>query len=415
MKETVTEILGTRTFKDSAVSTFGTVANGVLGVIYYILVARFLGPTEYGAFSVAVAAIALIASIANIGIDTGILRFRAQDRFLKLGLKLKLVSALVVLVGGWFLVPPASAFFFAKPELVLPLRLALLGVGTSLLFSFSTTALQALEKFWTWSFLNIFANAIRLISVLVFLFLGGLGVAAALYGYIGAPLVGFGVGFFFLPAFWRVKTENKVLGEFLNFNKWVAVFTLIAAVAARMDTFLATRLLTLGQVGIYSVAVSLTGFVAQIVLALASVVAPKLSRFTNHEDVIVYLKKLQLFVLGLSVLGVPVGTVLGKILIGRVYGAAYVSSFTPFIVLLFAQAIFLVSVPVHTSVFYYFGKPRVFVFVGLGNLLLVTTLGWFLISYFGYVGAALTVLFGNLFNFFVPAVWVIRRFKMADG
>jgi len=415
MRETITEIILTRTFKDSAVSTFGTVANGLLGVAYYILMARFLGPADYGAFSVAVAAIALIASVANIGIDTGILRFRGESKFLKLALRLKIISSLAVVILGWFLVPPLTLILFAKPELVVPLRLALLGVGTSLLFSFSTSALQALEKFWTWSFLNIFANAMRLISILVLLAVGGLGVVAGLYGYVGAPLVGFLVGFFFLPRFWQQKNENKVLKEFLNFNKWVAVFTLITAVAARMDIFLTTRLLTLAQVGIYSVAVSLTGFISQIVLALASVVAPKLPRFTNHREAIVFLKKLQLFVLGLSVAGVPAGIIIGRILISRVYGSQYLASLAPFVILLFAQAVFLVSIPVHTSIFYYFSKPKVFVFVGALHLVLVSFLGWLLISRFGYVGAALTMLVGNIFNFIAPGIWVLKEFKKAQA
>ncbi|MFC1625518.1 oligosaccharide flippase family protein [Patescibacteria group bacterium] len=411
MRKKITEIISTTTFKDSAVSSFGTIANGLLGVVYYILMARFLGPADYGAFSVSVAAIALIASIANVGIDTGILRFRGESKYLKLALKIKLFSSVIVLVLGWFIVPPATKLLFAKPELVLPLRLALLGVATSLLFSFSASALQALEKFWLWSFLNIFSNTLRLLSAVGLLFVGSLGVVAGLYGYIGAPLIGFAIGFFFLPAFWKVKKEKEVLREFLNFNKWIALFTLIMAVASRMDTFLTTRLLTLAQVGIYSVAVSLTSIIPQIVLALASVVAPKLSRFTSSHDVLVYLKKLQIFVLGLAVVGVPIGILIGKVLINRVYGSDYLASFGPLVVLIFSQAIFLISVPVHTSINYYFSKPSVFVWVSLSNLVVVSTLGYFLIGKYNYMGAAATMLIGNVFNFVAPAIWVMKEFK----
>ncbi|KKU10552.1 MAG: hypothetical protein UX13_C0009G0014 [Candidatus Woesebacteria bacterium GW2011_GWB1_45_5] len=411
MKEKLEGIMSTKTFRDSAVSTFGTVVNGLLGVAYYILIARFLGPGDYGVFSVAVTSVALIASIANVGIDTGILRFRGEPKFLKLGLGLKVISSFLVLGLGWFLVPPVVEAVFTKPELIFPLRLSLLGVGSALLFSFAASALQALEKFWAWTFVNVFSNFLRLLSVFFLLAVGSVTVAGGLYGYIAAPLAGFAVGIFVIPNFWKEKTDKKVLSEFLNFNKWIALFTLITAVASRADIFISTRLLSLTEVGIYSVAVSLTSIIPQIVLAIASVVAPKLSRFTTKGDVIRYLKKLQLFVLGLAVLGVPVGVVVGRVLIGAIYGPEYAGSFNPLVVLLISQAIFLISVPAHTSINYYFSRPSVFVWVALGYLLLVSGLGYQLIARFGYMGAAWTMLLGNVFNFVVPGTWVIREFR----
>lgn len=420
MKEKIKGILSTKTFRDSTVSSFGTIVNGILGVIYYILMARFLGPRDYGIFSVSVTSIALLASIANVGIDTGILRFVGQfaqsdkskmSRFLKLGLELKFVSFFLVLFLGWFLVPSFTNFIFAKPELIVPLRLSLFGVGTALLFSFSVSALQALEKFWAWSFVNILANLLRLVSAIVLLIVSGLSVNGALYGYIGAPLAGFFIGFLFLPMFWKETKEKKILSQFFHFNKWVAVFTLIMAVASRVDIFLSTRLLSLIDVGIYSVAISLTSLIPQIVLAIASVVAPKLSRFTNKLDVINYLKKLQLFVLGLAIIGVPVGIILGKILINRVYGFEYSLSFGPLVILLISQAIFLISIPIHTSINYYFSKPKTFVWIGIGYLVLVSISGYILINKYGYMGAATTMLIGNIFNFIVPGIWVFKKFK----
>ena len=140
-------------------------------------------------------------------------------------------------------------------------------------------------------------------------------------------------------------------------------------------------------------------------------VAPKLSRFTNKLDVINYLKKLQLFVLALAVIGVPVGIILGKILISKVYGFEYSLSFGPLVILLISQAIFLISIPVHTSINYYFSKPSTFVWVGTGYLILVSIVGYLFISRFGYMGAAYTMLIGNIFNFIVPGIWVLKEFN----
>ncbi|MCX6706172.1 MAG: oligosaccharide flippase family protein [Candidatus Woesebacteria bacterium] len=420
MKERIKQILRTKTFSQTVITSFGTVVNGILGLFFYILAARYLGPSKFGIFSISVSVIALIASIANFGVDTGIVRFVGRSithdrekalKFLKAGFYIKVVSSLLVIILGWYLVPFAAIKFFQKSELIFPLRLSLIGVGSALLFSYVSSAVQALQRFWVWSGLNIFSNLLRLLATIGLFALGLFSVQSALSVYIIFPFLGFLVGLFFLPNFFKVKKERAVLSEFLKFNGWVAAFTIIAAIASRLDTFLSARFLTLGDVGIYSVAVSLTSFVPQIVFAIGTVVAPKLASFTSKTDVLKYLKKLQLFVIGIGVFGVVIGIPLSHLVIPFFYGGEYVLSIYPFIILLLAQTIFLISIPVHTSIIYYFSYPKFFVITGIVNLLIVFVGGWFLIGSFGYVGAAWAIFIGNIFNFVVPAIWVINKFR----
>jgi len=136
MKEKIGEILRTKTLRQSAITTTGIIINGLIGWIFYILVARNLGPSGFGIFSVATATIALLASIFNVGVDTGLVRFVGKYisgekekafRFMKLGLKIKILSGFLLITFGWFLVPFFSNTVLAKPELLFPLRLSLIG------------------------------------------------------------------------------------------------------------------------------------------------------------------------------------------------------------------------------------------------------------------------------------------------
>lgn len=420
MKEFVLGIVRTKTIRQSGVTFAGTFLNGLLGIIFYILTARFLGPIGFGIFSVAIAALSLASDISSLGTDTGIVRFVGKYintdrnkalRFLKLSLEVKFLVWIFVLIVGWLTAPLIARNILAKPELSFPLQLSMIGVGSGLFFSFTTNSLQAIQKFWEWSGLNIATNALRLLFVGLFIYSGFFSVASTLLAYIIAPFMGFLVGFTFLPSFLSVKNESSVARELFHYNKWVALFILVAAVSSRLDTFLATRLLSLAEVGIYSVAVSLASVVPQIVYALGVVVAPKLAGFDSKEKAITYLKKLQLFVLGLAFSGLLVGIPASYVVIPRLYGSQYLASISPFIILLFAQAVFLISTPVHTSVFYYFAKPSLFVWISLGHLAIIGGLGYFLISQFGYMGAATVVLLGTIFNFIVPAIWVIKKFR----
>lgn len=420
MKDKILSLLKTRTVHESVITSSATIINAALGMVFYILLARYLGPSSFGIFSVSVATLTLLGDISDVGTGTGIVKFVGKYipserqkalKILNLSLKIKILFSLIVLALGWFLVPIVVWNFFKKPELVYPLRLSLLGVGSALLFSFSTSAIQALQKFWIWGGLIISSNLLRLLVIFVLFYTGYLSLNFSLWVYIVFPFLGFLVGLLFLPKFLVVKGEGSVIKELLSFNKWVAIFTLIAAVASRLDTFLITRFLTLEDVGIYSVANNLASVVPQIVFALAVVVAPKLASFDSNPKAISYLKKFQLFVIGLAIIGLVFGIPLSYFVIPHFYGVIYYASITPFIILLVAQSIFLISVPVHTSVIYYFAYPKLFVWITLGQLFIVGILGWLLVTNFGIVGAALAILFGDLFGLIVPAVWVINKFK----
>lgn len=416
----IKDVLKTDTLRHSSITLVGTILTGILGLIFFILMARYLGPEKYGLFSVGVAILTLIASLGDVGTNTGIVNFVGRHikkerslalKYLKLGLEIKIAVWFLILSIGYSFAPFFAEALFNKPELALPIRYALIGFGGASLFSFSTHALQALQRFWVWTALSISLNGLRLFGLLLLAFLGYLTLPAGFILYIIFPFLGFAVGIFYLPRFLKVRNEFQVAKTFFHYNKWVATFTVISAVSSRLDTLISTRLLTISDVGIYSVAVNLSGIVPQIVFAMAVVVAPKLTQFDTKKKAVIYLKKLQAFVMGLSGLGLVVGVPIASYIIPKLYGQEYTASLTPFIILLIAQAIFLISVPAHTAVIYYFSYPKLFVYITSVNLLIISVLGWLLIGSYGYTGAALAVLIGNLTSFIIPGVWVLKKFR----
>jgi O-antigen/teichoic acid export membrane protein len=413
-------ILSTSTIKDSAVTFGGTAINGLLGAIFYILAARFLGPESFGLLSVSIAVLTLIADIGDLGTDTGLVNFVAKysksdpekvKKYLKLGLEIKLLVSFLVLVAGFYFANYLSVHVFAKPELTQTLRIAFIGVGALLLFSFITHVLQALQKFWLWSGIQVGTNALRVVFVVAALISGFLSLESTMWLYVSVPLLGFIIGLFYLPkGICRVTKESTVAGEFFKYNKWVAAFTLVAALAARIDTFITARLLTSFELGIYSAANQMVKIVPQLVVALGTVMAPKMASMSSDRDLLRYIKKGQILVFALVTMGVA-AIPLVIYFIPFVFGSQYVSAGPVFIILLFAMLIFLFSVPVHMAVFYYFSYPKLFFWLSLLSLSVISISGWYLISRFGVFGAAYSVLLGQSINFVIPAVWVYLRLR----
>lgn len=415
------DIFKTATFKQSQITIAGTMVNGLLGAAFYILMARFLGPNDFGLLIVSVATLTLIADIVDFGTNTGLVRFVSANisankekawRFLKLSLEVKLAVWVLVLIVGIILAPIVADKVFNKTELVFPLKLTMIGVGGALLFSFATASLQSFQKYLTWSIVNISTNFLRLVFIFILFFYGQLNLTSGFVTYLSLPFFGFSFALLFIPIrkIFTVKNEFSIGKEFFSFNFWVALFTIIAAVSSRLDTFLIARFLPTREIGIYGAANQLVFVIPQIIGALGVVAAPKFAGFVNIKQMLEYFKKFQLMILGLGLLGL-LAIPLSFYVIPLLYGASYAETVLPFIVLLLAMLVFLISVPVHSSIIYYFGKPQIFVWVGIGHLLIISLLGYLLILSYGVIGAAMTVLVGTTFNLLVPLGWFLWRIK----
>lgn len=414
-------ILSTVTFKQSQITITGTLINGFLGGLFYIVLARFLGPADFGLLTIALTTLVLIADIADIGTNTGLIRFVSSNlaqnadkayRFLKLSLEIKLIAWAVSFLAVYLLAPFMATEIFHKTELVLPLRLVAFGIGGALLFTFATSSLQAYQKYFLWSAVNILTNSLRLILILILGYFLTLDVVNGLIIYILFPFFGFFVTLFILPAkeIFQSKKEFSLAKELFRYNIPVAIFNIIAAFSARLDIYLNAALLSATQVGIYGAATQMVTVMPQLVSALGLVAAPKFASFQNNKQMLIYFKKFQFFVLGLCLVGILTIPVL-VFLIPMLFGFQYQSAVTPFIFLFLAMIVFLFSIPVHHSVIFYFGRPDVFIWVSLGHLLIIGGLGYIMISNFGIIGASITVLIGTIFSLLYPLAWMLIKLR----
>ncbi|TSC87766.1 MAG: Uncharacterized protein G01um10147_452 [Microgenomates group bacterium Gr01-1014_7] len=412
-------ILKTATFRQSQITILGTVINGALGFLFYIVLARFLGPSDFGLLTVSLASLVLIADIADIGTNTGLVRFVSLNlavdsekayRFLKLSLEIKLIAWLISFFVIFYLSPLLATQVFHKEELILPLRLVAFGAGAALLFTFATSMLQAYQKYFLWSVVNVLTNLLRLVLILVLGYFLALNVESSLAVYIILPLFGFAITLLIVPArkIFASRNEFSLSKVLLQYNIPVAIFTIISAFSARLDTFLNAALLSSREVGIYGAASQLAQVVPQLVAALGLVAAPKFAGFQSLNQMLTYFKKFQLLISGLCLLGI-LSIPLLVYLIPIIYGQGYQGAVIPFIFLFLAMLVFLFSVPVHISVIFYFARPDIFIWISIGHLLIIGGLGYLLISNYGIVGASITVLIGTIFNFLYPFIWFLKK------
>src|SRR3989344_4374799 len=66
--------------KGAGISLFGGLFGRALGYLARVIMARYLGPGEYGLFSLAVSVFGVIAVFVVIGLPVGIVRFVSEAR-----------------------------------------------------------------------------------------------------------------------------------------------------------------------------------------------------------------------------------------------------------------------------------------------------------------------------------------------
>lgn len=400
----VRNVFKTVTFRQSTVTTLSTILNGLLGATFYFLLARLLGPHDYGIFILGVTIIAVLATVFDLGSDQGLVRFipkykndpLALKRITKLALEIKIVTGgLVFLI--LFLFGKDIANFFAKPELGEITFLVGIGVVAQLLFSFATSLSQALERFFLWGGLFIGTNFLRLLLVILIFAPGYLNSLSTVTLYVFCPLIGFIFSFLFLDKnFLSTKGEMSYFRQFFGFNKWITGFVLISALSSRLDIFFVTKFLSLESVGIYGLAIQASALLVQLTSALEAVISLKFASLTTYKENMIYTLKATLFFLAAAFVGIVV-LIPVSFAIFKFAGKGYEMATFPFLLLTAGMIIFLVVTPVRDSIIYFFEKPVFFFWTSLASLCLMVFFSLFLVPKFGIVGASLVVLIGQVF------------------
>jgi len=230
--------------------------------------------------------------------------------------------------------------------------------------------------------------------------------------FILSYFLGVGMSWFWLDKkFLTARTTISETKSFWDFNKWTAVTGLLLALSSRVDIFLTARFLSLAQVGIYSLAVIMVSFLPQLAAAIGAVTTSKFAGFTDHATAHKYLGKAILFVGGVSVLValamIPVALVVIKFAGKNNYALA----FTPFLILLAGQTVFLFTNPIRDSLMYYHAKPQFFFWLCLGQTITLILAGWILIPRFGVNGSAISILAGQAFTA-VVSIWYYHKLSV---
>ncbi len=361
----------------------------------HILVARTLGPADYGLFGVVLSILAVFEVFLARGVRDTVTKYVAEcpDRagtILKKGFALE-----SVLAGGFFVVflalaSPLAALFH-DPRLLTPLRIASLAILAMSAFSLFIGYLSGVGLFGKNSLSMIAHGAAKVAAVTAILFLGG-GINGAIAGYILSFLIGTAV------AAWFVSETERPGGFFpislmIRFSTPLILFAAASTLLLNLDILFVKALVrSADEVGYYISASSLTKAPYQVLFAFSLTLLPAVSKSSaagDAERTALHIRQSLRFLLLLLIPLCFMMSGLARPIVEIVYSDAFRAAAGPLRILIFGIGFI--------SLFYNLasaitgsGRPRVALAIAIGALPLAAILNILLIPRYGLEGAAMS-------------------------
>jgi O-antigen/teichoic acid export membrane protein len=394
--------------KGAGIVFIGTGIGMFFAYLGMMIVARFLGPTDFGLITLASAVATIASTVVLVGLPEGVVRYVSfykgkndEGRIkgvivsaLKVVLPLGIVASILLFVFADFI----SIRVFHDPNLTPILKIFSFSVPFFALFQIFNYAIGGLQEMRYMVYVrDIFQNSTRLFLLVVLLLLG-YGVLGAAFAYTFAIVATPFVAFYYLNKIFPVFSEKikavSMKRELLSFS-WPLMFAgILGLVMGWIDTLMLGYFLTAADVGIYRASLSTAGLLMIVPSSFGAIFFPVITEFYSKKQMgelkdtnAAVTKWIVMIVLPLVLLMV----LFSKQVLYILYGAEYVTGALVLCILGFGYLIISVFNPTNQLI------PT----IGRTKLMMVNT----------SVGAALDV----ILNFWLIPIYGIDGAAVATG
>ena len=307
----------------------------ITGYGIFAVLTRLLGPKDFGLYSVVTSIVSVLNNAVIAVTVRAVSRFTARDEqsagsVLRAGRNL-LATVGVAIFVAIELLAPLMARWLHDPALAAPLRVVALVIPAYSLYAVNVGFLNGMRRFSQQAVLDGSYSTLRagLQAGAVVL---GFGVMGAVTGFAGAAVA------IVLVSSLMVYRAPHPTGPFktremVEFAAWFAALTLTANLVLAADLWIVKWLsppaIANQQAGLYRAALTVSQLLYQLLIPLALVIFPHLSRLGHAPDPARArtLVRAALHYMAMTVLpGAALIAVMGREVLGLLYDKAYVSA-----------------------------------------------------------------------------------------
>ncbi len=393
-----------------------------------VVLARGLGPEQYGLFTAVFTFVIFFLFFRDWGFDVSLVKHITDFLVAKKYDEIKTaivwtysVQFVISLLFGvvFFLAAPwLGEHYFKNPQAVFLLKVMCWYVVSSLLFLVLKNIFQAFQKSVLYSSIDFAKNIVVLMIVGVGFYFG-LGVWSVVWAYVFVGPILFLL--YALPLFrsfaffkYNVLREGKIFRQISVFAIPIFFSSVGGSVIAYVDTLFLTYFRSLAEVGVYNVVLPTAMVFLFFSSSLNSVLFPLVAELRAKNDLRRLKEGLKLAHRYTFLVILPVllsFLVFGYDFLRLFFGEAYVSGTMAFQILLIGVLFYTVA-SINNMTITATGKPRQVTKIILISALINGGLNLLLIPRYGIVGAAWATFVGYLFVLWASTREVTKIFSI---
>lgn len=408
-------LLHSEASQQSFIMTAGNfVTAGIMGVAM-IVVSRFMGPTQFGVFSVSMSLMFILNKAVDAGLDQLIPRFigswqgdkQKQKQFLGHVLWWKILLS-VALCGFGLLAWPWLAVWLNYPYPRMIIYSVLGGVLFGL-YNYVYMVFSARHRFFLVSVMSVCQAILKAIgfSVVIMWWQANADLIAISY-YVAPFLAALAFLLLFSRQLWAppALAEPAVAKQINRFWGHAALGVVMMTLIANADILLVQKYLDSFATGIYSGATKVASFVGMVTASIGGVLNSRVARYKDKKTLLLFLRKASLLFF-VAAFGFVMFVPLAKYFILYTIGEEYLGGEGVLILLVLNAFLSMVILPL-TAVFYSVDEPSYFSINGVIQVVCIFGVSLLFLPQFGILAAAWSRLLASLLSM-IYTVFYLRK------
>jgi O-antigen/teichoic acid export membrane protein len=407
---------------------WGLVVSTVIMSIGTIFIANLLGEANYGLYTIALAAPALIMTFRDWGVNMALTKYSSQynaennqvqiRRIFVAGILFETVLGSVLAVVA-FLLSGFLATIYSLPEIAPMIQIAALTILTSAFITTAQAAFIGLERMELNS-ITLVIQAILKTAIIIGLVIFGLGPLGATIGTVSATLI---AGLIAITLMWTMyrKIPNpdkhpleirKTLEKMLHYGLPLSIDSIISMFQSQFYIFLLPIFVAPDLIGNYGIATTFVVIITFFATPVSTMLFPAFSKLNPKKDEKMFKNFFQFSVKYASLLVVPAAAMV--IALSKPGISVLFPNFTAAPLFLSMLSISYIYIAFGTAsasnLINGQGQTRFTLKLALLDFSIGFPLGILLISHFGVVGLIATTLTSGIPSLIISLNWIKKHY-----
>jgi len=389
--------------KGAGVAFIGGFVGKGIAYITRIIMARYLGPGEYGLFSLVLSIFSVISIFVAVGIPGGVIRYVSEfrdnrEKVLSI-VKTSLIITFFISVSVSILTFIFSDFLFLnifgnirgsfllKSMIPFFILLAVTSIFTSIMIAYKRIEYRVYSE-------DIGKNIVRL-AIMLFLFYLGYDIVSAFAGYVAGIIISFIISIYFvhkklIKLSGRWSFDSVIASNLLSYS-WPLIFSsFFIAIMGHIDILMIGYFLETTDIGLYNAALMTAQIVILFSAPFVAIFLPTItdlySKGKKNETVAVYKTVTKWLFFVISPISVAIMLFSDEI-IGILFGSAYSGASMP---LFFLSIGYFITSILHAShdIINLHKKTKIHLYAAITTMIIAIFLNLFMIPRYGILGAS---------------------------